>query len=157
MWWGGEFFVGAANVLCKLFIRHICNAIKQIQILLAYDLHIHYVASMPKYLWTLHWTLKWNCIREKSRCPPLQVYSMFESVSGTQNRTEQKVNFHINTLFTNICDRVIIGSWHNVYVIVSNALLSIVESKIVFEWLNMEHQRFVWPFLLYCSYIDSLS
>jgi len=27
-----------------------------------------------------------------------------------QNRTEQKVYFHINTLFTNICDRVIIDS-----------------------------------------------
>ena len=27
-----------------------------------------------------------------------------------QNRTEQKVNFHINTLFTNICDQVIIDS-----------------------------------------------
>jgi len=30
------------------------------------------------------------------------------------NRTEHKVYFHINTLFTNICDRVIIDSWHKI-------------------------------------------
>ena len=36
--------------------------------------------------------------------------SQEKEVTIIQNRTEQKVYFHINTLFTSICDRVIIDS-----------------------------------------------
>ena len=47
-------------------------------------------------------------------------------INRIEGLTEPKVYFHINTLFTNICDRVIIDSWHkitNIYIyIYSNSV-----------------------------------